>query len=83
MEKLKVPLAADDAGRIVSPEEAAKDRNFYCPACAALLILRKGNLKTPHFAHKNGGSCAGETVLHVTAKKLIKQTNFGLERGQM
>jgi competence protein CoiA len=45
---------------------------FFCPECKSPLILKKGHVKIPHFAHKSGGDCTGnhepETLLHLKGK---------------
>ncbi len=54
----------------------AKDVNkndgpFYCTFCDEEMILRKGMVKVPHFAHKKGSNCpysTGETFEHEKAK---------------
>lgn len=46
---------------------------FFCPSCKQELILKKGELKIPHFAHKT--TCVikpeGETEVHLQGKKKL------------
>lgn len=49
---LKVPFGLNAAGREVRPETATKEEAYYCPDCKGDLVLRKGDIKIPHFAHK-------------------------------
>jgi hypothetical protein len=41
---LKVPLAFNENGQIVKPEDARKGTNYICPGCGDKLTLRKGNV---------------------------------------
>ncbi|WP_167629967.1 competence protein CoiA family protein [Listeria valentina] len=51
----------------------AKQGSFLCPACGEELILKCGDIKLPHFAHKQGTRCRfsseGETRKHLLGKK--------------
>lgn len=80
--ELKVPYGLDHSGRLISPFEAIKDgRQYFCPGCKSSLILKQGEQKTWHFAHKAEANCSGETILHKTAKQLIKQVIDGWRTG--
>lgn len=60
-----------------------KEKPFYCPKCNGEVILKKGNVKIHHFAHKSPISCAfgvGESQQHMLVKKniyeaLLKEPN--------
>ena len=69
--KLRVPFAFDDEKKLYDPEAAEKGKRYFCPACQDTVILRKGEIKTAHFAHKVSEICNQETILHKTAKQLI------------
>lgn len=69
--KLRVPFAFDDEKKLYDPEAAEKGKCYFCPACQDTVILRKGKIKTPHFAHKVSETCNQETIIHKTAKQLI------------
>lgn len=69
--KLRVPFAFDDEKRLYDPYTAKKRKHYFCPACKDTVILRKGEIKKPHFAHKASETCNQETILHKTAKQLI------------
>lgn len=73
MSELRVPFAVDNEMRLFSPETAEKGRNFFCPACRASVILKKGEIKVAHFAHKTSDTCSQETITHKTAKLLVKK----------
>jgi len=74
MPELKVPLAHDENGSIVSPDAASKGNAYYCPNCGDTLILRKGEIKIAHFAHKVTDKCSYETIIHKLAKQKIAET---------
>ena len=69
--KLRVPFAFDDGKKLYAPQTAEKGKLYFCPACQDTVILRKGKIKTAHFAHKASETCNQETILHKTAKQLI------------
>lgn len=55
----------------------AKTDPFFCPACGEELILKCGDIKLPHFAHKRGTRCRfsseGETKKHLLGKKELSR----------
>jgi competence CoiA-like predicted nuclease len=60
------------------PKIADKNNKYICPCCNKNVILRKGKIKQPHFAHyKSNNPCyyydkPNETQIHKDAKMLIK-----------
>ncbi|KAF1296389.1 hypothetical protein BAU15_12590 [Enterococcus sp. JM4C] len=74
--------AADVAsGRVVISREELR-----CPSCNKPVILKKGDLKSAHFAHQKHSGCQpfseGETVEHNTLKKTLfdwSDQQFALE----
>ena len=48
-----------------------KEKTISVPACQDTVILRKGEIKTAHFAHRASETCNQETILHKIAKQLI------------
>ena len=83
MNKLALDVASDC---LVLPQDASKSNKYQCPQCKQRLILKKGAIMKPHFAHYSNGLCnyfgttPGESSLHKDAKtKLIahlKQFKF-------
>jgi len=71
MTELKVPFGCDKESNIVGPEAAEKDKSYFCPSCGDVIILKRGEIKVPHFAHKSNGVCNQETITHKTAKLLV------------
>ena len=37
-------------------DDAHKDESYFCPCCEQKMILKKGKIREPHFAHK-GKQC--------------------------
>lgn len=72
MEDLKVPYGVDRAGELIPAGSAVKGAPYSCPCCAAPLVYRAGEVNTKHFAHPSSSTCNLESVLHITAKKLIQ-----------
>ncbi len=71
-EGFRIPLAYDPAGRLVAPEKAARRTRYVCPSCRADVVLHAGNIKRRHFHHRSS-ACSAESVLHLSAKRLIVQ----------
>lgn len=63
--------AAD--GSIVRPSEAEEGGAYRCPGCGVDVILRRGELRRPHFAHRSGEGCSSESTLHRAAKRRLLQ----------
>jgi len=74
MTDLRVPLAVDREGRLHSPANADKSREYFCPACQASVILKQGQVRIAHFAHKASEICTQETIVHQTAKLLVQKS---------
>ncbi|NNG66404.1 competence protein CoiA family protein [Caldanaerobacter subterraneus] len=68
-----IPYAVDQEGNLYNAKEAGKEKQYYCPSCGEKVVLRKGKVRTAHFAHKANAKCSEETVIHKTAKLLIQQ----------
>lgn len=73
MQSLKIPYGINDAGELVSAENATKDCLYFCPCCSTKLIYKAGDIRAKHFSHSFDSTCNIETILHKTAKLLIKQ----------
>jgi hypothetical protein len=68
-----IPLAIDSVGELVRPECSDKGQEYRCPQCLVVVILRKGKIRRPHFAHAVGTPCSPESVQHKTAKRLVSE----------
>jgi len=74
MENLKVPYGLDLQGELVAADDALKNNKYRCPSCNTELVLRSGEVRAKHFSHPTSSSCGTESILHITAKKLIEDT---------
>jgi ssDNA-binding Zn-finger/Zn-ribbon topoisomerase 1 len=68
-----IPLALNAAGDLVRAAGGEKGNEYSCPQCLVTIVLRKGEVRRPHFAHVVGTPCSPESVAHKTAKMLIAQ----------
>ena len=71
MTKLQIPYAYTGNKAPISPEVAEKGGDFSCPLCDTEVVLRRGDVRRPHFAHKPDTGCSGEGVRHKVAKQMI------------
>ena len=71
MTNLQIPYAYTTNKLPVSPEAAEKGQNFLCPICDNEVVLKRGEVRRPHFAHKPDTACSGEGVRHKVAKQMI------------
>ena len=71
MTNLQIPYAYTNDKLPVSPEVAEKGKNFSCPICDSEVVLKRGEVRRPHFAHKPDTACSGEGVRHKVAKQMI------------
>jgi hypothetical protein len=70
--ELKVPWGLSKDDRLVKPAEAQRSETYMCPACQTPLVFRQGPHRQAHFAHYHE-SCSQESILHISAKRLIEQ----------
>ena len=68
-----VPVAVDEVGALVLPDDAKVAGSYRCPGCGSELVIRRGKLRRAHFAHRRGGGCSTESTLHRAAKRRIVQ----------
>lgn len=68
----RVPWGLAEDQSLVRPTPAGRGRSYRCPSCLDRLVLRAGSKVSAHFAHRASASCSGETVLHKTAKLLLR-----------
>ena len=50
---------------------ASRQDTFTCLQCGERLVLKRGEVRSAHFAHLNGAGCGGERVTHLLAKRLL------------
>ena len=72
---IRIGLRKKD-GRYVSIDEVERGLKCgcICKACESPLVARKGEIRTPHFAHAVRSDCKrmGETHLHHAAKQILQ-----------
>ena len=64
-------LRTSDNEKVLARSSAKPDAPFMCPACRCEVVLHKGLIRIPHFAHKARAACrlgAGETEDHLLTK---------------
>ncbi len=71
MTSLQIPYAFTNDKLPVSPQVAEKGQDFSCPTCDSAVILKRGDIRVPHFAHKSDTKCSSEGVRHKVAKQMI------------
>lgn len=62
--------------KLILATKAQKGEKYYCPSCHQNVLLKKGSLRLPHFAHykKQCQSFSeGETAQHLLGKQLLAQ----------
>lgn len=72
-----------DQAKVLARDAKKPEAPFICPRCRAEVVLRKGRIKTHHFAHKPPVTCAmgaGETAQHLAAKQEIFDALLGEPR---
>ena len=75
---IKYHYALDETGTLISVEDVCpEDRKkhiYTCLGCGAEMILKAGQVKAKHFAHKvDMEHCGAETYLHKLAKRIIRK----------
>lgn len=82
--KPKILLALNGENNWVHIDEAERKCLYFCPDpyCKGELVVKKGDIKQHHFAHKKEIDCFGfETALHYLAKThFLKKQVFKLPR---
>ena len=70
---LRVPLALDATGRLVTPAEATSRVGLRCPDshCGSRLSLHAGQVRVRHFVHLDEGRCSYESYRHAVAKHML------------
>ena len=71
---IQLEYALDEVNTVTSIYTASKNKRYYCPvpSCAGELIVKKGDIRAHHFAHKNIKiNHKPETILHHNTKILL------------
>ncbi|MCT6859634.1 MAG: hypothetical protein M3Z82_10245, partial [Apilactobacillus sp.] len=69
-------LMASNKDKLVSATVAKDNEKYYCPICKEELILKRGNINEPHFAHFKNSQCVismedGESNEHLMGKEQL------------
>ena len=43
--------------RVFAGKAVYSNSGYFCPICKETLVLKRGDIKTPHFAHKGNSNC--------------------------
>ncbi len=73
---IKVPFGLSPEGEEVHAKDASRDTLYRCPSCKAELLLKRGEIRRPHFAHlhePNACEFVYETEAHYRAKHWVKE----------
>ncbi|PHM39288.1 putative competence protein [Xenorhabdus mauleonii] len=73
-------LTALQNNKIIIARDAQKPGDFHCPECFEPLTLRKGSIKTHHFAHRSSSNCGygkGESERHMDLKMQVFDSLLG------
>lgn len=79
---IQLPCAIKEDDSIVPIEKAKPgEKGYLCPGCRSAVIVRKGEKRRAHFAHKSVTDCqiGYQTALHLLAKEiLLREKSFRL-----
>ena len=68
------PVAYAQPYEAVHIEDAQRGRPYFCFGCDREMVMRRGDIRRPHFAHKAGFvQCEKDNTLHEAAKAFICQ----------
>ncbi len=68
------PVAYAQPNEAVHIEDAQRGRSHFCFGCDREMVIRRGRIRRPHFAHKAGFvQCEKDNTLHEAAKAFICQ----------
>lgn len=66
--------------KLVTAVSAERKGDFRCPSCKESLILKRGEIKTPHFAHMpDMEKCTRDLITHQIAIDLLCKQSFSYE----
>lgn len=82
MENLRIPYGENEAGQLVSAMAAPAGGVYACPCCRVTLVHRAGEIRVKHFAHPASSNCNLESILHITAKRLVHDAIQSNTRGE-
>lgn len=63
-----VPYARTEDGELADPATVERKHQFFCLQCDEPVVLKRGEVRAPHFSHYPNANCSGESVEHLAAK---------------
>jgi hypothetical protein len=72
---VKLQFAYNSSDSLISIlDKLDRGKSYYCPFCKEVVIVKKGNTRSHHFAHKPNSNCSAneETIIHFEAKYYLK-----------
>jgi len=60
---------------LVSITDVLEKGNYVCPYCNDNLIFKNGDIRVKHFAHYGNTRCSIESIIHATAKLILKENS--------
>lgn len=68
-------VAQSSGGGYVEASRHLDGGDFGCPDCRGEVVLKRGRVVVPHFAHRPGADCesAGESIRHLLAKQILAE----------
>lgn len=70
MEHKDQHYALNTNNELINIRKASKNKQYFCPYCKSEMILKQGNIRKWHFAHKTD-NCSYDNYLHSIAKIMI------------
>ena len=71
---VQYPVARSRSHEAVHIKDAQRGRSHFCFGCDREMVIKRGDVRSPHFAHKAGFvQCEGDNTLHEAAKAFIRQ----------
>lgn len=82
-DSIQYPIALNSHKDLISAISAEKNQDYFCIECSDKMILRRGEVKRPHFAHVSKDRvCNPESALHKAGKRVIKEMiQNGIDNG--
>lgn len=79
--------AMNSNGEIVQAQFAERNTDYYCPVCQQKVVLRRGEMKIPHFSHISTHDCFSnvyrkESLSHLQGKYMLYRM-FGAHQASL
>lgn len=79
--------AMNSDGELVQAQFAVRNQHYYCPVCQQKVVLRRGDMKIPHFSHVSTHDCFSnvyrkESLRHLQGKYMLYRM-FGAHQASL